>query len=184
MMRCRVVIANGHVFPLASGFPWVFASAVDRKSCVQGDELLANVYDKKGNFLFAGFHSKTDSQIVVRKISELGETDALDKDFVERKLVVAKQLRADLGIVNERTNAYRMLNSEGDGLGGVTIDVFNDVASVQFYSHSARSLISDAVFSFLAKEMRSVVEVPGKGSPEAVPHARFVTFSLRLFYFI
>ena len=46
------------------------------------------------------------------------------------------------------TSAYRLVNSEGDGLPGLNIDVFGDVAAVQF-SALGMKLHEDAVYAAL-----------------------------------
>lgn len=53
----------------------------------------------------------------------------LQKTF-QRRLESATRLRSAMGLPNESTNAYRLVNSDGDHLSGVIIDRFDDVIVV------------------------------------------------------
>lgn len=49
---------------------------------------------------------------------------------------------------DDETTAFRLFNGEGDGLGGVTIDLYNDCALIQWYSagiYAHRDNILDAI---------------------------------------
>ncbi|XP_057453292.1 uncharacterized protein LOC130745166 isoform X2 [Lotus japonicus] len=50
--------------------------------------------------------------------------------LLETRIHAAVELRRRLGLPSVHTNAYRLINSEGDRLSGLIIDVFGDVAVV------------------------------------------------------
>ena len=52
-------------------------------------------------------------------------------EIIEARLEQAKRRRAALGLPNGSTNAYRLLNSEGDTMSGLVVDVFGEVAVAQ-----------------------------------------------------
>ncbi|THG07239.1 hypothetical protein TEA_006253 [Camellia sinensis var. sinensis] len=66
-------------------------------------------------------------------------TPALRKDpscalniekLLETRIHAAIQLRRSLGLPSANTNAYRLVNSEGDRLSGLIIDIFGDLAVI------------------------------------------------------
>jgi 23S rRNA (cytosine1962-C5)-methyltransferase len=153
--RSSVFVSNGHVLPLANGSPWVFKSSIDMKrSRLDGSDAVANVFDPRSRFLFAGLLS-ADDQIVVRKIVGLGENDVLSREFVWEKLEFASRLRKSL----TNCTAFRLLNSEGDGVGGVTIDVFDTLATMQMATAAARIALGEHVLDFLKTRFDNIVEI-------------------------
>ncbi|KAK8464327.1 hypothetical protein PHAVU_011G179100 [Phaseolus vulgaris] len=50
--------------------------------------------------------------------------------LIETRIDAAVEVRRRLGLPSVHTNAYRLINSEGDRLSGLIIDVFGDVAVV------------------------------------------------------
>ena len=53
--------------------------------------------------------------------------------LVQARLEAAAALRRRLGLggAHSPTNAYRLVNGEGDGLSGLLVDVYNDTAVIQ-----------------------------------------------------
>lgn len=97
------------------GHPWIFSGGVDRLEG-PGDAPLVRVLDASGRPLGLGFHSPR-SQIRVRMLGA-------ELDF-RRRIAEALTLRA--AVVPPETTGYRVLNAEGDGLPGWTVDRFGDV---------------------------------------------------------
>lgn len=61
------------------------------------------------------------------------EDEAIDKDFIKQRLEVAKAYRRDF-YNNEDTTAFRVFNSSGDGIGGLTIDYYDGYLVVSWYN--------------------------------------------------
>jgi 23S rRNA (cytosine1962-C5)-methyltransferase len=103
------------------GHPWVFSGAVAR---VEGaaDAPLARVFDAAGHDLGLGFYSPR-SQIRVRMLG--AGAGGADRGFFAARLAAALALRAT--VVPPATTGYRVLNAEGDGVPGWTVDRFGDV---------------------------------------------------------
>jgi 23S rRNA (cytosine1962-C5)-methyltransferase len=60
------------------------------------------------------------------------EGEQLDAAFLERRVLSAIDARGKVGLPSDRTSGFRLVNSEGDGLGGVVVDVYGDTLVVQF----------------------------------------------------
>jgi 23S rRNA (cytosine1962-C5)-methyltransferase len=74
--------------------------------------------------------------------------EALDDAFLRGRLARARGLRARLGLPSERTTIYRLVNSEGDDLPGLVVDVYGDAAVVQITTlgmSERRAAIFDAL---------------------------------------
>ncbi|MFO0607573.1 MAG: class I SAM-dependent rRNA methyltransferase [Polyangiales bacterium] len=126
-----VHLRPGFVQPIWAGHPWVFAQAIARTSGDPrpGDEV--RVVDPEGKCLGRGFWSP-DSAIPVRLLTRDGGV-ALDDAFLAGRVEeAAKWRRALLGLPSAESTGYRLVNADGDGLPGLTVDVFGDAASVQF----------------------------------------------------
>lgn len=90
-----------------------------------------NIYDKLGRRLGAGFwNRKANVPLRVLKFS----SEPVEESYLEEAVRRAVQLRRDLFRLGEVTEAYRVLNSDGDGLSGLTIDRYGDVLFVDVYS--------------------------------------------------
>ncbi|MEM1414988.1 MAG: class I SAM-dependent rRNA methyltransferase [Myxococcota bacterium] len=129
----RVRLRRGHVRPLWAGHPWVYAQAVERVEGAPGPGDLVSVVDPEGKVLGRGFYSPK-SAIPVRLMSR-DPDEAFGEDAagaIARRLDAARALRErHLGLPDEATNAYRLVNAEGDELPGLVVDVLGDVAVVQ-----------------------------------------------------
>ncbi|QDT32178.1 class I SAM-dependent rRNA methyltransferase [Thalassoglobus polymorphus] len=57
-----------------------------------------------------------------------------DERWWEAQIKQAVSLRKDLLQLKSRTNAYRLINAEGDGFPGLVVDLYSDVITVQTYT--------------------------------------------------
>lgn len=131
-MTAAVHLRPGHVRPVFLGHPWVYAQAIARVdgAPAAGDPVV--VLDPRGNALGSGYYSP-GSAIPVRLMCRDGGR-ALDAAFLRGRIADAVALRRDtLGLGPGRAcTGWRAVNSEGDGLPGLVVDVFEDSAVVQF----------------------------------------------------
>ncbi len=58
-------------------------------------------------------------------------------EFVRERVLAAVRLREHLGLPNANTDAFRLINGEGDGLPGVMCDRFGDLASLELSTAAA-----------------------------------------------
>jgi len=126
-----VHIQPGHVQPIWAGHPWVYSRAIKRIEgyCAPGDAV--DVIDPSGKFLGRGFISP-DSAIAVRILTRR-EGETLDAEFLSRRIDAAVEMRRGVAALPSRqTTGYRLINSEGDDLGGLVVDVYGEVVVVQF----------------------------------------------------
>jgi 23S rRNA (cytosine1962-C5)-methyltransferase len=148
--KARVLLRKGRARPLWFGHPWVYANAIDR---VEGEAIAGDgvsLCDHDGRLIGRGFYNPR-SQIPVRLCTRVDE--ALDAKFLRARVARARALRARLGLPSEHTTIYRLVNSEGDDLPGLVVDVYGDAAVVQITTlgmSERRAAIFDALEAELA----------------------------------
>lgn len=126
--RARVILHKGRARPLWYGHPWVYGNAVARLDGEAHPGDIVSVSDHDGRFIGRGLWNPR-SQIPVRLCTRKDE--AVDTGFFVGRIAAAHARRARLGLPSDKTTAYRLVNSEGDDLPGLVVDVFGKSASVQ-----------------------------------------------------
>jgi 23S rRNA (cytosine1962-C5)-methyltransferase len=156
-----VTLKRGHVRPVWSGHPWVFAQAIARISggAVAGDEV--EVVDPNGGVLGRGLYTPR-SAIPVRMFTHDRQTP-IDAALIRKRMEHALAHRRELGLpsraAGHETDAYRLVHAEGDGLPGLVVDVLGDVAVVQLTTIGMKRR-EGVVFDELAKilQPRAIVD--------------------------
>ena len=92
---------------------------------------LVAVYDKFGHRVGTGLfnpRAKMPLRVVVHSSEPIGE------EYFEMAIRRAVALRKDMFKLDETSDAWRVINSDGDGLSGLTIDRYADVLFCDVYS--------------------------------------------------
>jgi len=112
------------------GHPWIIADSYTKKWPAGKAGDVVELADGNGRFIATALLDP-DDRIVARVLSR--ERMRPDRTWLSRRLQTAIQLRrshADLA----DTSAYRLVNGEGDGLPGLTVDCYGEYLMVQLYS--------------------------------------------------
>ncbi len=128
----KMIINAGRDKSLLRRHPWIFSGAVKSvdSGAQSGDTLRVQSVD--GRFLAYAAYS-AQSQIVARVLS-FNEKDVIDEAFFRQRIRVAVAGRASLA---GTTNAVRLIHAESDGLPGVVVDRYGDVAVLQLSTAGA-----------------------------------------------
>jgi len=124
--------------------PWVFSGAIEHATDGLKDGDWVEVKDASKKTLGFGHYQK--GTITVRLIW-FGAVPPGDSIY-RSKINVAFSQRLETHVISAYTNAFRLVHGEGDGLPGLIIDVYDEVAIVQAHSagmHQDRKLICDAI---------------------------------------
>lgn len=152
----RIVLKKGKEQSLLRFHPWIFSGAIMRVDGKPQEGDLVEVTDCAGNFMALG-HYQVGS-ITVRVLSFVQRD--IDQAFYTERLRQAYELRLSLGLADsERTNAYRLVHGEGDGLPGLVIDVYNGTAVVQMHSvgmYCDRKLIETALLEVMGDRLKAI----------------------------
>lgn len=124
----KAILKKDHKSQLALFHPWIFSTAIERVegSCDPGD--VVEVVDSNGQFLAWGYINP-ESQIAIRILSkEKGKYP--DETFIRNRIMDAVSFRRHHFDENN-TNAYRLINSEGDHLPGLIVDRYFNLVVIQ-----------------------------------------------------
>jgi 23S rRNA (cytosine1962-C5)-methyltransferase len=125
----KIYLKQGRERPVLHGHPWIFSGAIERADDDRENAGVADVYDNGKNWIARGLYSPK-SQIRVRVLTWKKET--IDENFFLRRFTRALSLREkDLA---RSTNAYRLINAEGDFLPGLIVDRYGDFFVCQFFT--------------------------------------------------
>lgn len=133
----KVVLKKGKTQLFRDGSPMVYSGAVDRiigrPPPRTGDVVV--VADGTEKPIGWGLYNSV-SMFCVRLMQQEEEATrdpscALNMEkLLETRIDAAIELRRNLGLPSTNTNAYRLVNSEGDRLSGLIVDVFGDLAVI------------------------------------------------------
>lgn len=155
-MKAAVYLHKTKQGSVRRGHPWIFPKAIIKTTgqLVTGE--LVDVYSAEGELLGTGVYNE-HSLYRVRVLAQHWE--AIDTKSLEtiiaKRLEQSLMLRQALNLPNENTTAYRLFNSEADGLSGLTIDRFNHisvVASSAYWTEANKAIISQCIKDLLPGE--------------------------------
>lgn len=128
-----VLTAKGYSW-FQKGHPWIFRDDLERIDAAEPGEVSA-LERKNGTFLAYGFYSER-SKIAFRLISR--HKEPIDSAFWKKRVAAAHQYR--LGVV-EKTNAYRLIYGESDGIPSLIVDRYGDHLVLQTLCQGSERLI-------------------------------------------
>jgi 23S rRNA (cytosine1962-C5)-methyltransferase len=118
---------------LELGHPWVIADAYTRRWPAGRCGDVVELADAKGRFLATALLDPGD-RIVARVLSRTRVR--LDRRWLAERLLAALRLR-ELARLPE-TDTWRVVNAEGDGLPGLTVERYGDFLMIQLYTEAWR----------------------------------------------
>lgn len=136
----RITLKPGKEMPLLRKHLWVFSGAIERIEGEPRNGDVVDVYDHQGSFLATGHYE--DGSIAVRIISFRQVLP--DAGFWNQRMSRALAYRETFGIMGDaRTNAWRLVHAEGDGLPGLVVDIFSDLAVIETHSTGMTRSVGD-----------------------------------------
>lgn len=149
----KIILKPGREAAVLRRHPWVFSGGIARKDKLDNGAWV-EVMDSKESTL--GFGHYQDGSIMVRIVA-FGAI--LSPTVYTDKLKLAFQLRLKAGIMQAGTTCYRLVHGEGDGLPGLIIDFYHQVAVIQAHSegmHLDRHLIAEGLKSVLGATLKAI----------------------------
>lgn len=129
-----------------STHPWIFQKLVDKPAQKPKPGSIVDVVGQDGAWIGRGFYNG-HSRIALRML-ESDPDVAVDQAWFAAKIAQAVALRRDVLRLDEVSNAWRVVHSEGDGLSGLVVDRYDDLVVVEFFSagmYRHRTWIFDAL---------------------------------------
>jgi 23S rRNA (cytosine1962-C5)-methyltransferase len=132
--RKRLELRPGRERAVSNRHPWIFAGAIARESGPD-EAAIADLVDARGNVLASGLHSKR-SQIRLRALT-FGDEE-LTPDLIRDRIASAISQRRSL--LDDATNAARLVNAEGDDLSGLVIDRYDDLIVIEISNYGLEQI--------------------------------------------
>ncbi|WP_427126357.1 class I SAM-dependent rRNA methyltransferase [Priestia megaterium] len=127
----QVIAKEAFIKKVNKGYPLIEKDALVDGHKLQEEGVIINLVTPKNQFLAKGYYGKQNKGygwILTKKKSE-----QIDAEFFARKIQRAIASRHDF-YASEDTTAFRVFNSEGDGIGGLIIDYYDGYYVMSWYS--------------------------------------------------
>ncbi|WP_144501629.1 class I SAM-dependent rRNA methyltransferase [Bacillus thuringiensis] len=127
----NVKIKPKFIKEIKSGYPLILKDAIQNLNDVREEGTIIKVVDEKNHFVGKGYYGKQNKGygwILTRK-----ESEQINQSFFESKIKSALHKRKQF-YKSSDTTAFRVVNGEGDGLGGLIIDYYDGYYVVSWYS--------------------------------------------------
>ena len=171
-----------------SNHPWIFQKMVEKPKQRIAPGSIVEVVDRTGQWVGQGFYNG-HSRIALRLLSSKKD-EPVDEKFFDRRLERALELRRGMFRLDEVTDAYRLVHSEGDDLSGLVVDRFGQTLVLEFFSagmhryrawieNSLSRLFPGATFYAFAEEHVQKQESFDSRSPEPPPPHTITEHGLR-----
>lgn len=130
-----LTLKPGKERPVLAGHPWIFSGAIADldETIAVGD--IVTVRSADGRFVARGYCNPRCA-ITVRVLTRTDEP--VDPDLIRRRLEAALALRRSL--LPADTDAFRLLNGEGDYLPGIVADVYGGTIVLQCLTAGAERM--------------------------------------------
>ena len=115
----------------SSGYPLISPESLENWSNVKEEGSILNLVDSKKQFIAKGYYGKQNKGY--GWVLSTKKNEKFDVDFFAKKIKEALTYRQSF-YDDPETTAFRVLNGEGDGLGGLTIDYFEGYYLLTWYS--------------------------------------------------
>ena len=131
MQEIDLIVKSDFIRKYKDGYPLISKESIVSWDKVKEEGSLLNLLDEKGKFILKAYHGIQNKGY--GWALSLNKDEKIDSDFFSKKIKSAVEYRKDF-YSDKSTTAFRVLNGEGDGLGGLTIDYFDGYYLLTWYS--------------------------------------------------
>jgi 23S rRNA (cytosine1962-C5)-methyltransferase len=115
-----------------SNHPWIFQKMVAKPVPKPKPGSVVEIVDKDGVWCGRGLYNG-HSRIALRVLTA-DPDEAIDAGFFARRIAAAIELRRRTLRLDQVTDAYRLIHSEGDQLSGLVVDRFADTLVIEYFA--------------------------------------------------
>ena len=115
-----------------SSHPWIFQKLVEKPTVRPKPGSIVDVVGVDGVWIGRGFYNG-HSRIALRMLENDPDVE-VDAGWFARKIGEAVRLRREFLKLDDVSNAWRVVHSEGDGLSGLVVDRYGDLLVVEYFS--------------------------------------------------
>ncbi|MGB1205130.1 MAG: class I SAM-dependent rRNA methyltransferase [Chitinophagales bacterium] len=140
--------------------PFIFSGAIAKMKGHIADGDIVEVFNHQDEYLATGHFQKKNS-ISVRLFSF--EQSVCDVDFWAKKIEKAWTYRQTMGFktAGNQTNAFRLINAEGDGMSGLIADFYNGVVVLQCHSlgmYKIKEVLAQAFQQVMGDSLQAIYD--------------------------
>jgi 23S rRNA (cytosine1962-C5)-methyltransferase len=179
-IRLKIVRRSSH--------PWIFQKMVEKPAVPIPNGSVVDIVDREGQWAGRGLYNG-HSRIALRVLTT-DANEAVDSAWFARRLDQAILLRRNWLNLDNVSDAYRLVHSEGDGLSGLVVDRFGSTLVLEFFAsgmYRFREAIQEVLagrfpesrFYWFAEEHVQKQESFDCRSPEPPPSATITEHGLR-----
>lgn len=114
------------------GHPWVWSAQIVKPDDRLPPGTVVDVHDAKGRFVGRGFWNG-HARVALRLLTT-DPDQAVDEGWIAARIARAVDLRRGLLRLDEVSDAWRVVHSEGDGLSGLVVDRYADHLVVEYFA--------------------------------------------------
>lgn len=114
------------------GHPWVWSAQLYKPEARLPPGTVVDVHDANDRFVGRGFWNG-HARIALRLLSH-APAELIDASWIAARIDGAVKLRRELLQVDQATDAWRVVNSEGDGLSGLIVDRYADILVIEYFA--------------------------------------------------
>ena len=122
MQEINLRLKKGAVKKYKSGYPLIEKEDILNLESLSKEGLVVNLVDSGDNFIAKGYYGRQNKGY--GWVLSLKRNVNFDKEFFKSKIKNAIAFREEF-FKSEDTNAFRLFNGEGDGVGGLSIDYYS-----------------------------------------------------------
>ncbi|MFD1850923.1 class I SAM-dependent rRNA methyltransferase [Oceanobacillus bengalensis] len=131
-------------------YPLIYKDAIMNVNMLKEEGTLVHLVDESNQFIAKGYYGKQNKGL--GWVLSYNQGEKIDKIFFKNKISNAIGKRKAF-YQNQDTNAFRIFNGEGDGIGGLSIDYFDGYYLIQWYS--------EGIYSFKNQVLSALDEIGG-----------------------
>jgi 23S rRNA (cytosine1962-C5)-methyltransferase len=121
---------------LRAGHPLVFREALGARPLRENAGEMLEVVDADGAFVARGLYDPEG--VVALRVVTRDPNEIIDGTALRHRVEAARRLRHEL--VTDGTDAYRVINGEGDAVPGITVDKYGDYLVAHLFTPASEPL--------------------------------------------
>lgn len=118
--------------PKRFNHPWIFQKLIAKDVEKPRNGSVVDIYDSEEQWVGRGLYNG-HARVALRVLTE-NQHEMIDQEFFYQRFRSALSLRQKMLKLDEVTDAYRLVHSEGDLLSGLVIDKFRDLLVIEYFS--------------------------------------------------
>lgn len=136
--------------------PWIFSGAIHRVDGKADEGDIVDVYGSDDEFLARGLYCGGS---LVIKLLTFDDVE-INAQWFNDRIGEAFNRRKGQSLPSDQTNAFRLMHGEGDGVPGLIIDIYSDVAVIQPHAEGIALRLKEISAAIREHGIENIVHKP------------------------